>query len=64
MPWAPWRSARCRFVKLRHGVVYSAGNSQHVSDWYTPSHAIHGMLFTIIMLIVPVEAIKRWQLAA
>jgi hypothetical protein len=50
---------KCGVIKFWNGQFLTSDNSQHLSDWYTPSHVIHGVVFFGLLWFVG----KKWPLS-
>lgn len=46
--WGQPLICTCGYLKFWEGFIWSSGNSQHVADWYSLSHMVHGMLIVLL----------------
>ena len=53
---------QCGYVKLWHGQVISSENSQHILDWYSPSHVLHGLIFYMALHFLLPRLNIGWRL--
>lgn len=63
--WGQPLICTCGEVKFWVGSIFDGGNSQHIADWYTLSHILHGVLVAMVgRLLFPRVGFDVWFLVA
>lgn len=72
--WGQPLICTCGYVKLWVNLIWSSGNSQHIADWYSFSHVVHGMLIVLlgrlsrnrlsypVLLIIAIVTGMAWEI--
>lgn len=62
--WGQPLICTCGYVRLWSGDIYSQHNSQHIADWYTLSHFLHGVLGVVVARIFFPNVPFKWVFTA
>ena len=61
--WGQPAICNCGYVRLWIGSIWSSGNSQHIADWYTLSHLVHGLMIVPLGRLIAPRLSFNWLLA-
>ena len=61
--WGQPLICTCGEVKLWINSIWSSGNSQHIADWYTLSHIVHGLMIVPIGRVIFPRVTFPWLFA-
>jgi hypothetical protein len=53
----------CGYIELWHGNPSGPETSQHLTDWYTYTHVLHGFGFYLLLWLIAPQAPFYWRLA-
>lgn len=42
----------CGYIKIWHGIVNDSGDSQHLFDWYSFTHVLHGLIIYFALWVI------------
>lgn len=61
--WGQPLICNCGYVQIWVNSIWSSGNSQHIADWYTPSHIIHGLMVALLGRLLAPRLSFNWLFA-
>lgn len=51
----------CGYIKFWHGAINSNQDSQHITDWYSLTHILHGFIFYYILNRITNSKLSKTQ---